>query len=500
MTTTNFLAIDIGASSGRVILGQWDGQRFALHELHRFANGPVAVRGHLYWDVLRLWQEIQTGIARYAAQYDAPPAGIGIDTWAVDFALLDGAGELLGNPYHYRDRRTAGLPAAIDQRVPPARLFAQTGIQRLPINTLYQLASMRQSHDPQLAAAHTLLLIPDLFGYWLTGRAVAEYTNATTTQLYNPSAQAWARELLEALDLPGQILPPIVAPGTILGALLPAVGDAVGLRHAGPVIATATHDTASAVAAVPGLDEQSAYISSGTWSLVGVEIAQPILSARAQALNFTNEGGVGGMIRLLKNVAGLWLLQECQRQWARAGQPYTWAALLALAEQAPPWQSVVDPDAAAFLNPDDMPATIRDACRRSGQPEPASAGALVRCCLESLALKYRWALQALEELTGRRLATVRIVGGGSQNALLCQITADACRREVVAGPVEATALGNILVQAVATGHLGNIAAGRQAVATSLPQTRYAPHPDGAGDAAAARFDALLAAGADREGA
>ena len=498
--TTDFLAVDLGAASGRVMVGAWDGVRFELRELHRFANGPVAVHGHLHWDVLRLWQEITTGIARYAAEYrpagNGLLAGIGIDTWAVDFALLDSAGRLLGNPYHYRDGRTAGVPALVDRRVPPAQLYAQTGIQRLPFNTLYQLAAMREQHDPQLTAARTLLLIPDLFHYWLTGRTVAEYTNATTTQFYDARAGRWAVDLLEALDLPGGILPPVVAPGTILGALLPEVREWVGLPGAVPVIATATHDTASAVAAAPGLDAQSVYISSGTWSLVGIETAQPILSERARALDFTNEGGVGGTIRFLKNVGGLWLLQECQRQWERAGQLYTWAALVAQARAAPPLRSLVDPDAPEFLNPGDMPGAIRAYCRRTAQPEPAAIGELVRCCLESLALRYRWVVAALEDLTGRRLDPIRIVGGGSQNQLLCQLTADACDRTVVAGPVEATALGNILVQAVATGHLPDIAAGRRAVAASVPQVTFVPQATADWDAAFLRFTALLrAAGA-----
>src|SRR5438067_7621121 len=323
--TSDFLAIDLGASSGRVMVGRWDGRRFDLRELHRFPNGPVQVLGHLHWDALRLWQEIKAGIARYAAQAaqdDAPLAGVGIDTWAVDFALLDRAGRLLGNPYHYRDRRTAGVPDEVDRRVPPRRLFAQTGIQRLPINTLYQLASMRGSDDPQLAAADTLLLIPDLFHYWLTGNTVAEYTNATTTQLFDARERRWATELLDELDLPARILPPVVAPGTVLGDLLPDVRDEAGLRQGVPVIATASHDTASAVAAVPDLDARSAYTTSGTWCLVGVETPAPILSDQARALNFTNEGGVAGTIRFLRNVAGLWLLQECQRRWQRAGRAF----------------------------------------------------------------------------------------------------------------------------------------------------------------------------------
>jgi rhamnulokinase len=490
----NYLAIDLGASSGRVMLGRWDGRRFALHELHRFPNDPVPVLGHLHWDVLRLWQDILAGIARYAAQEDAPLSGIGIDTWAVDFGLLDAAGRLLGNPYHYRDRRTDGMPEYVDRRVPPAQVYAQTGIQRMPINTLYQFVSMRQSGDPQLVAAETLLLIPDLLHYWLTGRKVAEYTNATTTQFLDARGRGWTTDLIEALELPSRILPPVVAPGTILGDLLPELRALTNLRQDVPIIASASHDTASAVAGIPGLDDRSAYISSGTWSLVGVELPEPILSEQARALNFTNEGGVGGTIRFLKNVGGLWLLQECQRQWQREGRQYSWTELVALAEAAAPLRSLVDPDAPEFLHPDDMPAAIRSHCRRAGQPEPESVGALVRCCLESLALKYRWVVEALCSLTGRQLDTIRVVGGGSQNALLCQLTADACGRRVVAGPVEATALGNLLVQAVARGHLPDIAAGRAAVAASFEQAIYEPQPSAAWDAALARFDALIGAG------
>ncbi|HEX6288359.1 MAG TPA: rhamnulokinase family protein [Herpetosiphonaceae bacterium] len=494
--TANFLAVDLGASSGRVMLGRWVGahgaQRFDLHELHRFPNGAVEEQGHLHWDAARLWREIKTGIQAYAAQHDAPLAGIGIDTWAVDFALLDAAGCVLGNPYHYRDRRTAGVARQVDRQVPPQRVYALTGIQRLPFNTLYQLASMQRSNDPQLAAAETLLLIPDLFHYWLTGRKVAEYTNATTTQFFDARERRWATDLLHELSLPVGILPPIVTPGTVLGNMLPDVRAEVGLRHDTPVIATATHDTASAVAAVPGLDDRSAYISSGTWSLVGVETTAPILSEEARLLNFTNEGGVAGTIRFLKNVGGLWLLQECQRQWQHEGHAYTWADLVALAEGTPPLRSLVDPDAPAFLNPGDMPEAIRAYCRRTRQPEPESVGALVRCCLESLALKYRWVVEQMEALTARRIATIRIVGGGSQNTLLCQLTADACRRPVVAGPVEATALGNILVQAVALKLLPSIAAGREAVAASVAQAIYEPRASEDWDAAFVGFEGLVA--------
>lgn len=494
--STNFLAVDIGASSGRVIVGRWDGERFALEELHRFWNGPLEAGGRLHWDAPRLWREVQAGIAAYAARDAAPLAGIGIDTWAVDYGLLDAGGGLLDNPYHYRDRRTEGVPALVEQTVPAAELYARTGIQRLPLNTLYQLAAAARAGDPQLAAADTLLLMPDLLHYWLTGRKVAEYTNATTTMFLDARGRRWAADLLDRLGIPAHILPPLVEPGTVLGSVLPELRASLGLRQDVPVIAVGTHDTASAVAAVPGLDERSAYISSGTWSLVGVELPEPVLGEEARRLNFTNEGGVGGTIRFLKNVAGLWLLQECRRLWQEQGRDYSWGELVALAEAAPPLRSLIDSDAPEFLAVGDMPATIRAYCRRTGQPEPEGVGATVRCCLESLALKYRWVVAALEGLTGRRIETVRVVGGGSQNALLCQITADACRRPVVAGPPEGTALGNILVQAIAAGRLPDLAAGRRAVAASVGQTTYAPRDSGDWDAAIIGFEALVAA-ADR---
>jgi rhamnulokinase len=475
------------------MLGRWDGECFALDELHRFWNGPLEQGGHMYWDARRLWQEIQAGLAAYTASHHAPLAGIGIDTWAVDYGLLDAHGNLLGNPYHYRDQRTVGLPALVDAQIPPEELYGRTGIQRLPLNTLYQLAAAAQSRDPQLAAAETLLLMPDLFHFWLTGERGAEYTNATTTMFLDARERRWAADLLDRLAIPSRVLPPLVEPGSVIGPLLPAVGNTVGLRYHVPVIAVGTHDTASAVAAIPGLDEGSAYISSGTWSLVGVELAQPLLSAEARRFNVTNEGGVAGSIRCLKNVAGLWLVQECQRLWQEAGLAYSWAELVALAEAAPPLRSLVDPDATEFTAPADMPAALSAYCRRTGQPEPAGVGELVRCCLESLALKYRHVIEGLERLTGRIITTVRVVGGGSQNSLLCQLTADACGRTVIAGPAEGTALGNILVQAIATGHLPDLATGRQALAASVQQASFAPRPSADWDEASRRMAQLMQA-------
>lgn len=465
------LAIDIGASSGRVMLGRWDGSHITLEEVHRFANGMVERDGHLFWDVNRLWREIQTGIQRYATQENqALLASIGIDTWAVDYALLDDNGALIGDPYAYRDPRNEGMAELVDAIIPPEELYERTGLQRLPFNTLYQLYAER--NGPRLAAAATLLLIPDLFHYWLTGARVAEYTNATTTMFLDARQRVWATDLLERLGLPTCILPPLVMPGTRLGSLLPEVQHAVGLRRSVEVIAVGSHDTASAVAAIPGLDAHSAYISSGTWSLVGVERTEPLISAEARQLNVTNEGGVYGTTRLLKNVSGLWLLQECQRRWNDEGRQLTWDEIIAQAEAAPPLRALIDPDAPEFLAVGDMPARIRDYCRRTGQPIPETVGEIARCCLESLALRYRQVIETLEQLTGQPITTVRIVGGGSQNILLCQLTADACRRTVVAGPTESTALGNILVQAIAMGYLPDLATARQTVAASVPQQIY----------------------------
>lgn len=479
MSGAGFVAVDLGASSGRVMLGRWGADRVTLHELRRFPNGPVAVRGRLYWDVLRLWDEIRAGLA--AAAGLGVPAGIGVDSWGIDFGLLDEAGGLLGNPHHYRDPRTAGMPEVVDRLLPAERLYSRTGIQRLAFNTLYQLVAMRQSGDPRLEAARTLLLIPDLFHHWMTGRRGTEYTNASTTQLLDVVRGDWATDLVRELGLPAGILPPVDPPGTVLGPLSDEVAREVGLTATVPVVAGATHDTAAAVAAVPGLDEESAFISSGTWNLVGVELGAPETGEEARRWDFTNEGGVAGRIRFLKNVCGLWLLEECRRRWQREGTDCDIAELVRRAEAAPPLRSVVDPDAGEFSRPGDLPAAIRRYCRERGEPEPRGKGEVVRCCLESLALKHRWVIEGLEAVTGRRLETLRIVGGGSRNHLLCRLTADACGRRVVAGPAEATALGNVLVQALATGRLRDLEAGREMIARSEAQEVYEPDPSSAGD-------------------
>ncbi len=480
--------MDLGASGGRVLVGLWDGVRIELKEMHRFPNAPVKVGTHFHTDAQGLWNEVVAGMTRYAEQYRDPPAGIGVDTWGVDFGLLNRAGDLVGQPYHYRDARTNGMIERVFRVVPKGQVFLATGIQFMQINTLFQLYSMVCSQDPQLEDAETLLLLPDLFHYWLTGLKVAEYTNATTTQMIHASERRWAGELLARLGIPTHILPPLVPPGTVLGETRPEV--VTGLKPV-PVIAVGSHDTASAVAGVPELDSRSAYLSSGTWSLMGVEVTEPVINDLSLVLNFTNEGGVAGTVRLLKNIMGLWLVQESQRQWEREGHAYIWEDLLARASRASSFKSLVDPDAAEFLSPGDMPAAIRAYCKRTGQPQPEDVGAVVRCCLESLALKYRLVFNDLESLAGRRLEVIRIVGGGSRNRLLNQFMADACERPVVAGPVEATALGNIMMQMIATGQLPDVAAGREVVANSVTRETYHPGPAQAWQDAFGRFRTLL---------
>ncbi|MCL4545525.1 MAG: rhamnulokinase [Chloroflexi bacterium] len=469
------IAVDLGASSGRVLQASWDGERFRLRELHRFANGGLRVGQALYWDILGIWREVLAGLAQAVHETRGQIESIGLDSWAVDFGLLDDQDELLSNPHHYRDSRTNGMMAWVDQRVGRDALFQCTGIQFMPINSLYQLAALASSGSSQLKVARKFLMIPDLLNFWLTGEAVGEYTNATTTMCFDCRRRDWASDVLSRLGLSADIFPPVVQPGTVLGELLPSIRQELGLSASPRVVAPGTHDTASAVAAVPYLDGNSAYLSSGTWSLLGVETYDPVTSNEALRFNVTNEGGVAGTIRLLKNVTGLWLLQECQRQWQRHGLRAEWGDLLTWAASAPPLRSVVDPDAPDFTLPEDMPSAIQDFCQRTGQHPPEATGEIVRCCLDSLALKYRYVLEGLEALTGKHVEVLRVVGGGSQNALLCQLTADALQRPVVAGPVEATALGNVLVQCLSLGLLPSLATGRAAVARSFPVHTYEPH-------------------------
>jgi rhamnulokinase len=469
---SGFLAIDLGAESGRAVLGCFDGEKMDLEEVRRFPNVPVWLPDGLHWDVLRIFAEIKSAVADAAAN-GGRIESLGVDSWGVDFALLDRDGALISNPYHYRDPRTEGMEERAVGRMPKEEIYRITGIQFMPINTLNQLLAFEAS--PLLAAAQTLLMIPDLMGYWLTGEVACESTNASTTQLCDARSGEWSRDLIAKMGLPEKIFAEIIPPGTHLGPLLPGVAEETGAKGGFPVTAVASHDTASAVVAVPAAGEDFAYISSGTWSLVGVELPEPSIAPEGMSANFTNEGGFAGTTRFLKNVMGLWILQECRRTWAREGRHYSYEELTALARAEPPSRSLIDPDHPAFLPPGDMPSRIRDFCRGTRQSAPEEPGTVARCVLESLALKYRWVLEKAEEITGRRAEVVHVVGGGTRNTLLCQLTADATRRPVRAGPVEATALGNLMVQAYARGYLGSLEEIRESVRLSCVAVRdYEP--------------------------
>jgi rhamnulokinase len=478
------VAVDLGAQSGRVAVGHLDGERLAVSEVHRFENVPVTAHGILHWDVLRLFGDVVAGLR--AAGQEGPVDSVGVDSWAVDFGLLDRHGRLLGNPVHYRDRRRAAAHEDVLALVPGRELYERTGIQILPINTLNELAALAAEHDPALEAAETLLLIPDLMHYWLGGRPVAERTNATTTQCFDPHDGRWAADLLGRLGLPARLFPQVVPPGTPLGPLDPGVVGHTGLAGAA-VIAPATHDTASAVAAVPFRDPRSVYISAGTWSLVGLELNAPLIDDRTFAANLTNEGGVAGTTRLLRNVTGLWLLHECRRAWALEERHLGFDELVALAGESPPLHSLIDPDDPRFASPGDMPGRIREFCAESGQPEPVEPGAVARCVLESLALGHAQAIRQLEEITGSTPPEVHVVGGGAQNDLLCRWTASAAGLPVLAGPVEAAAIGNLLVQALALGELASIAQARELVHASFVPTVYEPEAPCEWAEARARF-------------
>jgi len=480
-------AVDLGASSGRVMTGRLagDGPRtreLELREAHRFPNQPFRVLGTLHWDVCRLYAGLVDGLR--AARRDAELSSVGIDSWGVDYGLLGPDGALLGIPVHYRDARTDGMVDEVLASIPAAELYAVTGIQQLPINTIYQLVAAARAG--QLDGAATLLLMPDLLAYWLTGQVGAELTNASTTQLYDPGARDWAWSLIERLGLPSGLFPPLRQPGTVIGAIRPeaAAGpDLAGL----PVVAVGSHDTASAVIGVPAQGRDFAYISCGTWSLVGMELDQPVLTEASRVANFTNEAGVDGTIRYLRNVMGLWLLSESVRAWADAGQAADLGRLLGESAKVPPLQVVVDPDDPVFLPPGDMPARIAEAARRTGQRPPADPPATVRCILDSLALAYRHAIGQVQELSGRAVSTVHVVGGGVRNELLLQLTADACGLPVIAGPAEAAALGNILIQARALGRgpsdLGGM---RVLIRATQPLRRFEPSDSAADWDAAAR--------------
>ncbi|HLM04770.1 MAG TPA: rhamnulokinase family protein [Blastococcus sp.] len=445
-----FAAVDLGASSGRVMTARIGPDTLELHEAHRFPNRPVLTAGALHWDVLGLYAGVLEGM-RAAGRDAGRLDGIGIDGWGVDYGLLDADGALLGNPLHYRDSRHESAVGAVHAVVPPEELYRVTGLQHLPFNTVFQLAARRGS--AQLTAARTLLLVPDLLAHWLTGAVGAEVTNASTTGLLDATGRQWAWDLIDRLGLPRPLFPPLTGPGNRLGELRDDVLAETGLTGPVPVTAVGSHDTASAVVGVPAADDRFAYVSCGTWSLVGVELEKPVLSEASRAAGFTNELGVDGTVRYLRNVMGLWLLQESQRTWAEAGLTADLPDLLAAAARVPAFTALVDPDDARFLPPGDMPARIAAYCGETGQAPPQSQAETVRCILDSLALAYRRNVRRAAELSGRAVETVHLVGGGARNMLLCQLTADACGLPVLAGPVEAAAIGNALVQARAGGVL-----------------------------------------------
>lgn len=481
-----FLAVDLGAESGRVVAGNFDGTSIKLEEVHRFPNGPVNVRGSLFWDLLRLWTDIKAGLTKAADLYGDRVAGIGLDTWGVDFGLLSRDDDLLGNPYHYRDSRTDHAMEAAFEIVPREEIFARTGIQFMQFNSLFQLSAMAEAGSPQLAAAETFLNMPDLLNFWLTGRKVSEFSIATTSQCYDPTTNDWAYDLLEKLGIPTRIFGEIVPPGTVLGPLVESVAKETGLGPV-PVIAPATHDTGSAVAAVPMDPDNAIYLSSGTWSLMGIESKKPVINEQMLAHNLTNEGGVDGTFRLLKNIMGLWLVQELRREWQRAGEDYDYGEMVDMAAAAPAFGPLIDPTDARFMPPGDMSVRIQAYCRETGQAVPETKGALLRTALESLALEYRSVAEGLDEIAGKHLETIHIIGGGSKNELLDQFAADATGRTVVTGPVEATALGNVMVQAIATGHLGSMVEGRKVIGQSFDLKTFEPRDSAAWDAAYERY-------------
>jgi len=495
MAQKAYLAVDVGASSGRHVLGFFDGKRIQLEEAYRFDNAPVEILGRLFWDLLSQWSHVRQGLRAAGAKTDGQIVSVGVDTWGVDFGLLGRNDELLGNPYHYRDARTNGIMEEAFAQVPRDEIFRYTGLQFMQFNTLYQLYAMKLGKSPLLEAAEAMLMMPDLFHWLMTGIRSNEMTEASTSQFYNPLQGDWAYELLERLELPTRILGPITPPGTALGVLRSNLAAETGLGGT-QVVLPGTHDTASAVMAVPAASKPGArpdwcYISLGTWALMGIESPRPVVSDQVLKFDFTNEGGVGGTTRLLKNITGLWLVQECRRVWNQAGGNYSWEDFSDMAAAAAPLAGLVNPDAHEFLAPRDMPEAIREFCRRSGQPVPEDRGAVLRCALESIALKFRQVLGFCEELAGGRIETIHIVGGGTRNKQFCQMAADACGRRVLAGPVEATATGNLMMQAVAAGDVASIAQAREVVRRSFAVEEYSARNTAAWEEAYPRFLKIL---------
>jgi len=468
------LAFDFGASSGRAMLGTFDGEKISLQEIHRFSNDPIMVSGSFHWDILRLFFEIKQGILKCIHSGNADISAIGIDTWGVDFGLLDCNGKLIGNPYHYRDSRTNGMIEKACEMVGKEFIFNQTGTQIIWFNTVYQLLSMQQSGDASLPTANTMLFTPDLFNYFLTGQKVTERTIASTSQIYNPTTKDWAFELIDKLNIPRALLTNIVDSGTVVGTLTKEISEELDAPQV-KVIAVASHDTASAVVSVPAVEnEDYAYISSGTWSLMGIESDEPIINEKSYQHNFTNEIGHNGKVRFLKNIMGLWIVQECKRQWEREGETVSFAELEGDAMAATPFESFIDPDNEVFATPGNMPRRIKEFCQKTGQKVPQTKGEIMRCVYQSLALKYKYVILALEDILDKSLSTIHIVGGGIKDTTLCRFASDATNKKIIAGPVEATAIGNICVQLITLGEIADIKSAREIIANSFEQTVYSP--------------------------
>ncbi len=483
MNTTHYLAIDLGADSGRLMLGTLAGENLTLEELHRFPNTPIKTGGAMHWNIDQIWSEIKAGLKK-AAQRNLPYASISCDSWGVDYLLFGRDGSVNQPTFHYRDARNPISAEKVKARLGWAAIFAETGIQFLPFNTIFQLAA---ETPERLAQAHQMLCIGDAFNFFLSGVAKSEESLASTTQLYNPVTKQWSQKLLQALGLPPRIFTPIVPSGSVLGPLTGPVARETGLKPI-QVIASCSHDTGAAVAAVPGAGKNWAYLSSGTWSLMGVELPKPVVTDQCRDLNLTNEIGFGGSARLLKNIIGLWLVQECRREWAKAGQSYDFATLEKMATAAPAFMTLVNASDARYLSPDGMPEKIAAQCKEAGQPVPANPGAMVRAIYEGLALLYRRTLGKIERLIGQKIEGLHVVGGGSKDALLNQFAADALQIPVMAGPVEATALGNVVVQAIAMGHLPSLDKARDIIRTSLAVKTFQPKEASAWEAAYQRFE------------
>ncbi|HEY3379859.1 MAG TPA: rhamnulokinase family protein [Armatimonadota bacterium] len=488
----NVCAVDLGAESGRVSLGRFDGSQLHIEVMHRFPNRSMRVAGTLHWDTLALFDEIVQGIRKAVQAAGGPIASVGVDTWGVDFGILDENGALLGIPVHYRDTRTKGLIEEVTAQISKEEIFAQSGIAFWPFNTLYQLRALALQHSPLLREGKTLLFTPDLLHYWLCGTKVSERSIASTSQCLDVNTDEWLTDLLASLDIPAHFLPKVVPAGTILGPLLPDVAAAVG-QEAMQVITPASHDTASAVVATPLSSADAAYLSCGTWSLLGVESATPMATPAALAAEFTNEKGIGDTYRVLKNIMGLWLVQQSRAAWARAGQQYEYAELAALAQEGTPFRSWIDPNDLRFYAPADMVTAVQQACADSGQPVPETVADVMRCLLESLAFTYRGAVDQLEELKGISIPCLHVIGGGSQNTTLCQWTANALGRPVIAGPTEGTTMGNLLVQLMALGKVRDLAEIRQIVRQSTDLITYEPVADDAWQSAYAEYRQRLAA-------